>query len=359
MKSDYSKLRPTIKDVAKLAGVSLKTVSNVINNNSSRFSDETREKVLAALETLNYRPNQAARYMRSGRIGILALAIPDIGNPYFAAVAGHIIAAAKIQGYTVLIDHTEGQAEQELLMINSLTSQTVDGLILNPMILGEEAILPEREDFPIVLLGERAMGARYDHIVIDNVAAARLATQHLIDLGRRHIAVIGVPDDARDVMPRLRYQGYLEALEAANIALDEELIANMPPASFTYRDGALCMRQLLDTGRPLDAVFCLNDRVALGAMRVLKENGVRIPDDVAVIGFDNIEEGYFAMPSLTTIAPDKKNLGEMAVSLLLDRIHRTKPSPQLLYQPPFKLVIRESTAGINVTVCVKDIETTS
>lgn len=341
-----SKLRPTVKDVAKLAGVSPKTVSNVINNNAARYSNETRQKVMTALETLNYHPNRAARYMRNGKIGILALAIPDISNPYFAGVASNIVAAAKSYGYTVMIEHTEGQAEQERLVVSRLASQTVDGVILNLMTLREEEIAAEGDRIPLVLLGERASGTYYDRVVIDNTAASRAAIEHLIENGRRHIGVIGVPNDEHDVMPRLRFTGYLEALGAANVPFDPALVAEIPPASFTYQDGANCMRQLLSRGVRIDAVFCFNDRVALGAMRVLRENGFRIPEDVAVIGFDDIEEGQFAAPSLTTIAPNKKILGDVAVSFLIERIQSSRTGVPKLYQPPFELVKRESTAGM-------------
>lgn len=339
-------MKPTIKDVAKLAGVSIKTVSNVINNNESRFREETRERVLAAMEELNYQPDRAARYMRSGQIGIIALTIPDISNPYFAEIAREVIKAARDHDHTVLIDHTDGLPEQERLVAQGLRPHAVDGIILDPLTLTEEDLAPERVATPIVLLGERMTNRYHDHVQIDNVGAARLAVSHLIELGRRRIAVMPVPKDEKDAMSRLRYRGYVEALEEAGMSVDPSLVLSTSAASFTYHDGQKCIDQLLTLRKPADAVLCLNDRVALGAMKALRLKGYQIPGDVAVVGFDNIEEGSFAAPSLTTIAPDKTEIAKTAVSLLIDRILGKRQGPPELFQVAYRLIVRESTIGV-------------
>jgi DNA-binding LacI/PurR family transcriptional regulator len=337
---------PTIKDVARLAGVSTKTVSNVINNNSGRYSGETRDRVLDAIKKLNYRPNRAAQYMRSGVIGILAFAIPDIGNPYFSEIAREIIDAAKEQGYTVLIEHTAGLAENERLLLGGARSHAVDGVILDPVEMTEDEIYRANTAIPIVMLGERVIGKFYDHVMIDNVAAARLLTEHLLKLGHRRIAILPVSDTGRDSLHRMRYQGYLEALRAAGIQPDPELIvATSYPMLLTHQSGMAGMEYLLARGPLPDAVFCLNDLAAFGAMKVLSQHGCRVPEDIAVAGFDDIAQSYFMSPALTTIAPDKKAIGRLAVSLLMERIQGQRTGPPEMFTPDFRLIVRESTVG--------------
>jgi len=344
----------TLKDVAAHAGVSFKTVSNVVNNRPV-VAPETRERVRDAIEALGYRPNLPARHLRKARVGVLALAVPDLNNTYFSDVGNAVIAAAAEHSYTVLLDHTGGDRAGEALVANGLRPHLIDGVILSPLRLEVEDLQPDRVSVPIVLLGERLVGAPWDHVVIDNVAAARLATRHLLDLGRRRIAAIGVAQDASGEASRLRLRGFTEAIEAAGQQVDPSLL--IPAAGFlrpdgaqAHRaDGAYAMRQLLVLPDPPDAVFCFNDLLALGTMRALHEARRRVPEDVAVVGFDDIEEGRFSTPSLTTISPDKEAIARRAVSLLLDRIRGTRVGPPERIEPPFHLVVRESTAGVDVS----------
>jgi len=216
-------------------------------------------------------------------------------------------------------------------------------MIMSPLALRVEDLEPRRGGMPIVLLGEHLMDAPRDHVVIDNVAAARLATTHLLELGRQRIAVIGLQSRVAAEATRFRLRGFTEALEAAGHQPDPRL---MIPAPELHRShGARAMRHLLSLDRPPDAVFCFNDLLALGAIRALHKAGRRTPDDVAIVGFDDIEEGTFATPSLTTISPDKAEIGRQAVCLLLGRIDGTRTGPPEHVEPPFKLVIRESTVG--------------
>lgn len=335
----------TLKDVAAHAGVSFKTVSNVINGRTTDVSAETRDRVLASIATLNYRPNLAARHLRKPQAGVLALAIPDFSNPYFADLSAAVIAAAAERNYTVLIDYTSGRHSEELLIVRGLRPHLIDGVILNALALNPEDLEPKCVGVSLLLLGERLIGAAHDHVMIDNIGAARLATQHLLRLGRRRIAVIGVPDDAHDAMPRLRLQGYREALAVAGVPFDPLLVATLAPASFSRPDGIDGMQRLLARGPVPDAVLCMNDLVALGAMKALRDMGYRIPDDVAVAGFDDIEEGQFATPALTTIAPDKAEIGRLAVSLLLDRVEGVRTGPAERIEPGYKLIVRQSTSG--------------
>ena len=179
------------------------------------------------------------------------------------------------------------------------------------------------------------------------MAAARLATNHLLHLGRRRIAAIGTLEAlsiASGAGSLRRLRGYTQALAEAGLPLDAQFIIQVE--SYSRLNGARAMQQLLALDHPPDAVFCFNDLLALGAMRALHEAGRRIPDDVAVIGFDDIEEARFAIPSLTTIAPDKEMIGELAVSFLLGRIDGTRTSQPERVEVPFRLIVRESTGGL-------------
>ncbi len=332
----------TLKDVALRAGVSIKTVSNVVHG-YTHVTEEMRERVRAALAELNYQPNLPARYLRNGRTRVLALAIPDLGNPYFSDIGNAVIAAASAQSYTVLLDHTGGERAKESLVVNGMHPHLIDGVILSPLALESEDLLPRQVEVPLVLLGERLLNVPYDHVVIDNVAAARLATNHLLSLGRRRIAAIGAQEVTAGETARLRLQGYTEALAEADRPLDPSLIVRA--SSFDRMDGVLAMRQLLALEEPPDAVFCFNDLLALGAMRALYEVGRHVPEDVAVVGFDDIEDTRFATPSLTTIAPDKEKIGDLAVSFLLGRIDGTRIGQPEQVKAPFRLIVRESTVG--------------
>lgn len=337
----------TLKDVAQRAGVSIKTVSNVVHG-YIHVTEEMRERVRVALEELNYQPNLPARYLRSGRVGVLALAVPELNNSHFADIANAVIAAAAAQSYTVLIDCTEGKRSNELRVLAGLRPHLIDGAILIARALEAKDIQARQVQTPLVLIGDHFLNDAlpYDHLAIPNMAAAHLATQHLVNLGRRRIAAIG-DQNALSLMHEpfrsRRLHGYLAALAEAGLPVDAQLC--IPVASYNRREGALAMKRLLALDTPPDAVFCFNDLLAVGAIRVLHEAGCRIPEDVAVIGFDDIEEASFAIPSLTTIAPDIEKMSELAVTFLLGRIDGTRTVSPSRVEVPFHLIVRESTCG--------------
>ena len=338
----------TLKDVAQRAGVSIKTVSNVVHD-YEHVTDEVRERVRAALEDLNYQPNLPARYLHTGRVGVLAFAFPDLSNPYFSDIGNAIIAAASTQSYTVLIDCTGGKRANESLVLDVLRPHLIDGVILSPLALQPEDLQSRKAKTPLVLLGEHLLDVDvpYDHIANSNIEAARLATKHLLALGRRRIAAIGNIGTIAimgGTGGQRRLRGYSEALAQAGLSVDSRLIVQV--TSYSRQEGVRAMQQLLALDQPPDAVFCFNDLLALGAMRALHEAGCRIPEDVAVVGFDDIEEASFATPSLSTVAPDKQRMGELAVSFLLERIEGTRTGPAERVEVPFHLMIRESTGKV-------------
>ncbi|WP_344529654.1 LacI family DNA-binding transcriptional regulator [Streptomyces albiaxialis] len=338
-------MRVSLKDVAERAGVSIKTVSNVVNN-YPHITPTTRAKVQRAIDDLGYRPNLTARHLRKGRTGILALAVPELGNPYFAELAGDVIDAAAEHDYTVLLDHTQGRRERELLVTQGFRARVIDGLILNPLELEPEDLAVRTDDAPLVLIGERRYDLPYDHIAIDNIAAARAAVRHLLDLGRRRIAFLGARGDRPSQPAHLRLLGWQAELAASGVPADESLVA--PVEGWDRADGAAAMAALLDAGARPDAVFAYNDLIAIGAMRAMSERGLRVPEDIAVVGFDDLTEGRYGAVTLTTVSPDKRAIARLAVESLVSAIaggRRDEERTPRELQPGFALVERESTLG--------------
>ena len=331
----------SLKDVARLAGVSIKTVSNVVND-YQHVSEATRSRVQEAIDQLGYRPNLTARHLRYGRSGIIGLALPELGIPYFAELAEEVIGAAERQSWSVLINQTDGRGDRERLTSSGARSRTIDGLIISPLALDAEFLAGLRTDLPLVLLGEQVGPGVADLVAIDNVTAAREATEHLLGLGRRRIAAVGDQRVSAAGTANVRLRGYREALTAAGIEHDPELV--VPAESYHRPDGAAAMRLLLSLDEPPDAVFCFNDLLALGALRTLLAAGLRVPEDVAIVGVDDIEDGRFSTPTLTTVAPDKAQIAEVAVAMLLERINGLDAPPREV-TARHSLQIRESTAS--------------
>lgn len=333
----------SLRDVAARAGVSVKTVSNVVNG-YAHVRESTRTRVQAALDELNYQPNMSARHLRKGRSGLIAVALPELDLPYFAELARCVIKAAEQRGWTVLIDQTDGLPERESVVLAGIRGQLIDGLIFSPLASTAEQIADRTDDKPMVLLGERFRPGSADHVAIDNVAAARAVTEHLISLGRSRIAAIGDQHKPSTGSAQLRREGYADALRVADMPVRAELIT--PAPAWHRHEGAAAMATLLDaSGPPPDAVFCFNDMLALGAIRTLLSRGFRVPEDVAVAGFDDVEDGRYSTPTLTTIAPDKAELAELAVSILADRIDGDRETPPQDRRTSYRLICRESTTG--------------
>ena len=337
-----------LADVARRAGVSVKTVSNVVNG-YVHVSTTTRDRVDRAIADLDYRPNLAARNLRRGRSGIVALALPDLDVPYFAELAVHVVRAARTQGWTVLIDQTDGDRDREARVLDNFGTHLVDGVLLSPVATGAGELAARRATTPLVLLGERVYGGPADHVSIDNVAAAATAVTHLTALGRRRVAAVGRQTEASAATARLRLLGYRQALAGAGLPDDPELV--VATASFTRAEGSAAVDQLLALDQPPDALFCFNDLLALGALRRLHERGIQVPDEVAVVGVDDIEDGRWSVPTLTTIRPDKARLAQLAVDLLAEHIDHQPDGPlgagraPRELEAPFDLVERESSVG--------------
>jgi DNA-binding LacI/PurR family transcriptional regulator len=330
----------TLHDVARLAGVSIKTVSNVIND-FPHVRPATRERVEEAIAELGYTPNLTARNLRSGRTGAIALAVPELGLSYFAELAAAVIVEAEKAGVVVLVEQTGGDRDRELELLQSPRLKLTDGLIFSALGMGQEDAASLAVPYPLVLLGERIFDPGVDHVTMRNVEAARAATEYLIAAGRRRIAIVGAHEGEVIGSAGLRLRGHREALEDAGIPFDPDLIGH---TTLWHRaNGATCMRELMARGVEFDAVFGLNDTLALGAMRVLQESGVAVPDDVAVIGFDDLDEAQYSIPSLTTVDPGQPWIARTAVERLLQRIHDGDAAgePSLMLAD-FRIAQRES-----------------
>lgn len=328
---------PSMRDVAALAGVSPRTVSNVVTG-YVHVRTETRERVQRAIDELRYRPNASARSLRLGRSGIVALAVPEIAAPYFAELADLVQRAAGERGLTLLIEQTGGSREREQLVLDGYRADLIDGIILSPMALTAEDLTSQQLAIPAVLLGERISDSGVVHVAVDNVAAARAAVDHLIERGRRRIAAVGADVRADTMGPGVRrMQGYRQAVDAAGLERREVATGDWARSS-----GYAAVRSLLSDGAQVDALFCFNDVLALGAFRAIADHGLRVPDDIAVVGWDDTEEAAYAVPSLTTISPDKAGIATTAVDRLLAAIER-KPTGPAEVTCGFRLVVREST----------------
>lgn len=336
----------TMVDVARLAGVSVKTVSNVLNG-YPHIRDTTRRRVLDAIDELGYQVNVTARNLRSGRTGVIALAVPELGQPYFGELADDILDAARRHDVQVLIEPTGFTREGELAALRVPQRGLVDGLLFSAAILTQDDVrLVEELDYPVVLLGEQLFSPAVDHVTMRNVEAARAATDLLLDHGRRSIAVVGPVRAKGAGASTLRFRGYREALEARGVELDERLIA-WPHGGWHRANGARAMAAVLDSGVPVDGVFAFNDALALGAMHELRVRGFAVPDDVAVVGFDDIEDARYATPSLTTVDPGRQEIADAAVELLCRRVREhvpgQRPADPVLHLAQMRVVEREST----------------
>jgi DNA-binding LacI/PurR family transcriptional regulator len=306
-----------LSDVAKYAGVSTKTVSNVVHG-YVHVRASTRAKVQRAIDELGYRPNARGRNLATGRTRMLALAFPDLRIPYFAELAHVIAEAAGERGYRLLLEESGGAPEVERAILSADEAGIVDGVLMQPVWLTSTEIAQHRRDVPVVLLGESTAPLSVDHVRIDNIAAAAQVVEHLAALGRRRIAFLCAEDPAPSATSKLRLIGYQQGLEARGLPVDTSLIVTGRAADAS--SAAASLAAALDNGMAPDAIVCRDDLSALGALRTLSERGIRVPDDVAVTAWDDSTLASSVRPSLTAIRADGAQLARRALDLLIERI---------------------------------------
>jgi len=305
----------TIKDVAERAEVSITTVSHVINK--TRFvSDELSERVFAAMRELDYQPNILARSLRSGRTKTIGLVIPDISNLFFAEISRKIEDKGFEFGYNVILCNTDEDILKEQRYINVLISKKVDGIIFFST-GGSSGITKNlvESDLPLVVADRETLDIDADIVLIDNEKGGHDATKYLISLNHKRIACISGPSPITPSAQRI--EGYKKALLEANIPFDASLLRT---SNFKFEGGEEEMQYLLNLPKPPTAVFVCNDMMALGAILAIKKTGKRVPDDISIIGFDNTPLSNFIFPPLTTVSQPIKEMADLIVELLIEKI---------------------------------------
>lgn len=325
------------REIAKRANVSVRTVSNVASG-FAHVAPDTRERVLRVMEEFGYQPSEFARILKSGRSGLIGLMLPELDTPYFAELTRAFVEEGVARGVTIVVDQTDGNREREASVLRRTSRGALfDALVLNPLALTPEDVAGFR-DGPLVFLGEDEFPG-YDKVMMDNRLATREVMEHLVRQGRTRIAAIGA-EKATHGSSTLRLAEYRDGVHKLLGTAGEEIVEYVD--FFRRADGATAMRRLLDRPEPIDAIFCFSDPLALGAMRVLHEAGVRVPDEVAVVGWDDTEDGRFAFPSLTTVSPDKEWIARTALDRIEQRLGGGRVEPRTLIAP-HKLVVRESS----------------
>ena len=324
-----------ISEVAKAAGVSTATVSRALSNPEA-VKPSTRERVLQAVEELDYRPNALARQLRTQETKTVVVIVPNLSNTLFTEAICGIEAEAEKHGFQVLAADVRNQKNVERYYLNAVRERQIDGIISMSAAIAQKILKEVAAEYPLVMAFQSFEDKRIPSVSIDNLAASRAVTTHLIRLGRRRIAHI--TGAAPLTVYKERLEGYMSTLAEHGLAADPDWIRR---GEATVQGGYEQAEALLAPGVRPDAVFCAGDTMAMGAIKALKKHGLRVPEDVAVVGFDDIEQAAFWDPALTTIRQPKQQIGETAFRKLyaLIRKERLSSARDVL---PYELVIRES-----------------
>ncbi|MCI1978448.1 MAG: LacI family transcriptional regulator [Bifidobacteriaceae bacterium] len=326
----------TLRDVARLASVSVTTASAALRNDPV-VKSATKQKVIDAAESLNYVTNQSARYLKKGKSGIIALVIPDVGNPYFSLLSREISQSAQRHGLQTIIQQTNFSEDIERNFLKRVNSPLCDGLILNIYNVGEVELRQIIGNHPAVLFEDYSKKPLYDNVALPLRASMRAAFLYLKEQGYRHVAIVGgnrYNSHKIESAGRNAGIGYaLEAMKEANLGNENDLI----PCEWDIQ-GAFKAAAVIGTGDDQhDAFFCMNDVLGIGLMRSLHDLGIEVPRDKAVFGFDGIEMGSFSIPTLSTVALDFAGMAEAAVSMLINRIDGISQGP-----------VRQDIAGFRI-----------
>jgi len=328
-------------DVAKLADVSPATVSRVLTN-PDIVSDHTKDKVLKAIEELNYKPNVLARNLRKMENKNILVILPDITNTFFSQVLRGIDQVASENGYRVLLADTKDELDLEHEYLTYLDLKIADAAIMLTS-RNVEAIEELARKHQIVLACEYIKDSQLPMVSIDNIKSAYKATKHLIDLGHQKIAHISGPMDI--ILNKDRFEGYKKALLEANLKFNRDWVKE---GEYTVDSGYSEMEKLLQLSAPPTAVFASNDEMAIGAIKAIKNSNMKVPDDIAVVGFDDIKWASIYEPALTTIFQPTFEIGKKAMSILLKLIKEEKEDFQLerkVYEG--ELVVRKTCGAKN------------
>ena len=331
-----------MKDIAQDMGLSTVTISKVLRGHSD-ISDETRKRVLKRMEELHYQPNLAARALITGRTWTIGLVVPDLLHPFFAQVAKAVSAETRGQGYSLIITSSEEDPELERKEIEQLLARRVDVMLIASSQWTVESFRRiEERKIPYILIDRRFVGLAANFVGVDDEAVGSIATNHLIDQGCKHIAHIRGPETSTAVG---RLEGYKRALAARHMMAPPEHVVSIGNSGDDRGEpgGREAAKKLLSSDPQPDGIFCFNDPVALGAMRTILEAGLRIPEDIAVVGCGNLPYSDFLRVPLTSVDQDSAAIGRIAAELALTLVgKKTLPRPQTKRIEP-RLVVRAST----------------
>lgn len=326
-------------DVARAAGVSVMTVSNVLNERLP-VGEPTRARVMAAVDALGYEVNLTARHLRAGRTDTVAFVVPSF-HDYFGELADEVALLVEAEGRHLVLERTSANAQQEMEALSVARLQIYDGVLLSIAGLDRDQLGRVRTSKPIVLLGERDVPDHLNHVRLANESGAGLATAHMIERGSRRILALGCSFDAAHMMTDRRV-GWERACRQAGLAADPAYV--VPVSDYTSLGGHDAMAEVLASGLPFDGVFAVTDIVALGALSALADAGLRVPDDVQLAGFDNLDMSRFIPPGLTSVDANHEGVAEAAVGLLHRQMSGwTGPAEHVV--APVRLVVRGSTRG--------------
>lgn len=324
----------TVKEIAAAANVSVATVSRALQR-PEIVNEATRQRIHDVVKRLGYTPNALARNLRTARTRLIVALLPDIANPFFSEVIRGIEQVAHENGYSVLLGETQGSLVREQAYADMVAARQADGIItMSPRV----PAIPIQGRLPVVNACEYVKDAQVSSVYIDNVAAAGVAVDYLAMLGHRDIAFIAGPPSSPISVDR--EQGFRLALQRAKLPAQAALVA---AGDFSIESGERAAELLLSQGKPFSAVFCSNDEMAIGAMRALVSHGLRVPEDVSVVGFDDIRFARYTSPPLTTVAQPKNALGREAMSMMLELLNDAEVPPRKRVLSA-DLVVRGSTA---------------
>ena len=326
---------PTIQDVARAAGVAASTVSRYLNG-QLKVSPATEAKVLEAVAQLGYVPNAAGRNLARRRSGVIGFVVPEISNPYFGTIADHVVEAVEQHGRLVLLCSHRSQSVKQSSYIDLLATGAIDGMLY----LGSFLAVAIAEGLPVVVVDEPIAGLPpVSAVVMDDYAGGYQATSYLVALGHRRIAFVSGPDELGSVQERFR--GYRDALTKGGIDTDNQVRLS---GQFTEQFGMSALTHLLAAAEPPTAAFVASDYIALGVLSAAEAHGIRVPDDLSIVGFDDIRFAQYVRPRLTTIRSPVDRLAQTGVELLFERLADPR-APARTVVLPVELVIRESAAA--------------
>lgn len=327
----------SIKDVAKEAGVSIATVSRVLND-IDVVNEETKKKVQDAIKKLGYRPNIVARSLKTQRTRTIGIVVPDISSQLYPEIVRGAEDVANIYKYNVMLCNSDFDIEKEKEYLRVLREKMVDGILYMSSALEDEIFdLINELDIKTVLVETSDKEGKLPSVSIDNVKASYEATKYLLEKGRKNIAFIGIEKSEKNAFG-MRCEGYEKALIDSNIKYDKELCYFNNLKIKSGKEGVL---ELLDRGQKFDAIVCASDEIAVGAINTLREKGIRVPEDVSVIGFNNIEIAKNFYPSITTVAQPMYDMGSVAMRMLIKLLNKQELE-EAYYELPYELIERSS-----------------